>query len=103
MRIFVTRRIKREGYTLKTGILRLIINEVFLTCQCLLPLLCLLVGVLPGLLELVDVTLKELWAVWVLHQLLSLGHEVCDHPPFVVQGVEHLVLLLYMLLSLQVE
>ena len=102
MRIIVTRRLKEKD-TLKTGIVRLIINEVFLTCQCLLPLLCLLVGVLPGLLELVDMTLKELWAVWVLHQLLSLGHEVCDHPPFVVQGVEHLVLLLNVLLSLQVE
>ena len=102
MRIIVTRRLKEKD-TLKTGIVRLIINEVFLTCQCLLPLLCLLVGVLPGLLELVNMTLKELWAVWVLHQLLSLGHEVCDHPPFVVQGVEHLVLLLNVLLSLQVE
>ena len=102
MRIIVTRRLKEKD-TLKTGIVRLIINEVFLTCQCLLPLLCLLVGVLPGLLELVDMALQELWAVWVLHQLLSLGHEVCDHPSLVVQGVEHLVLLLNVLLSLQVE
>jgi hypothetical protein len=36
-----------------------------------IPGLGLLVGIVPGLLQLLDVPLQELGAVWVLHQLLT--------------------------------
>ena len=60
----------------------------------------LLLGVIPGLTKLLDVTLKELGAVGVLHELLALGDEVHHHLPLVLQLVQHLVLLLNVLLSL---
>ena len=60
----------------------------------------LLLGVVPGLAKLLDVTLEELGAVGVFHELLALGDEVHHHLPLVLQLVEHLVLLLNVLLSL---
>ena len=43
-----------------------------------IPWLSLLVGVVPGLLQLLDVTLQELGAVGVLHQLLTLKGETTE-------------------------
>ena len=60
----------------------------------------LLLGVIPGLAKLLYMTLKELGAVGVFHELLALGDEVHHHLPLVLQLVEHLVLLLNVLLSL---
>jgi hypothetical protein len=58
--------------------------------QRLLPDLGLLVGVLPGLPQLLHMALQELGTVGVLHQLLTLGDEVQDHLPLVLQAVQHL-------------
>ena len=74
--------------------------RVHVVHQRLLPGLRLLLCVIPGLAKLLDVTLEELGAVGILHELLALGDEVHHHLPLVLQLVEHLVLLLNVLLSL---
>merc|ERR1712012_607487 len=66
----------------------------------LLSRLSFLICVIPSLSKLLDVPVQELWTIGILHKLLSLGNEVHDHLPLVLQGVEHLVLLLDVLLRL---
>merc|ERR1711931_37643 len=43
------------------------------------PSLCLFLGVVPAIDNPLDVSFQELWLVWVLQKLLSLGDEVIDN------------------------
>ena len=67
--------------------------------ESFLPHLSLLIRVVPGLPQLLDVAIEELGTVGVLHQFLTLSDEVHHHLPLVLQAVENLVLLLNMLLG----
>ena len=85
----------------------MILNLLFLkggpgieiVCEGLLSDLGLLVRVLPSLSELLDVSIKKFGTVGISHQLFSLGNEVHDHLPLILEAVEDLVLLLNVLLS----
>merc|ERR1719300_715717 len=56
------------------------------------PILCLLLGVVPALLDPLDIALKELGLVGVLKNLLALLNQVIDHIPLGIQLDKRLLL-----------
>merc|ERR1719362_2470692 len=56
------------------------------------PILCLLLGVVPALLDPLDIALKELGFVGVLKNLLALLNQVIDHIPLGIQLDKRLLL-----------
>merc|ERR1740123_1016248 len=60
----------------------------------------LVLGVLPSVLDSLDIGLKELGLVWILEDDLTLGNKVCDNVPLGVQLGERLLLSLNKLINI---